>query len=158
MRLLYFRAILLIALLAAALPARGAEHADALPDAALEASVREFLEAFINPEQTPEDQARFFLEGAEYYRHGPSSRQAISADIRRYATRWPKRAYRLQHIEYLKPDPSSDAVFVSYVVKYDVANAKTRVRGRARYGAVITNVHSEPRIALIMERIQGRRR
>lgn len=151
-----FRQALALSALAVAtvhVPARADEAAAPVAQAMLEARVKQFLEAFIEPDQTPEQQARFFVEGAEYYRFGPTSRQAIAADIKRYTKRWPIRSYRLVDIEYLRHDPLSDDVFVSYILEYEVANATTHAHGHAIYGAGITDIHSAPRIGMIMERI-----
>jgi hypothetical protein len=155
MRPLFRQALALSALVAATahVHVRADDAAEPASQAMLEARVKEFLEAFIDPDQMPEEQARFFVEGAEYYRFGPTSRQAIAADIKRYAKRWPMRSYRLLNIEYLRHDPSSDDVFVSYVIEYDVANSTARAHGYATYGAGITDIHSTPRIGMIMERI-----
>ena len=153
MRSAFFPALALAALLAAGFHA-GAAEPEVSP-AALEERVRGFLEAFIDPTQAPEEQARFFAEGADYYRFGPSSRREIIADIRRHVRRWPVRSYRLQDIEYVTHDPATDDVFVSYVVEFDVANRKSKAHGRATYGAVITDIHSDPQIGAIMERIAG---
>lgn len=156
-----FRQALAVLVLPAAVNAVAAEPvpADAAPgasEAAIVEPVRKFLEAFIDPDQSPEQQARFFAEGAEYYRFGPASRKEIAVDIKRYVKRWPIRSYRLLDIEYLKSDPHTDDVFVSYVIAFDVANATSRLRGQANYGAFITDVHTTPRIGMIMERIVDR--
>lgn len=154
MRSLFRRVLALAALVAATVPMRAEEPAESPVPAVLEQRVKEFLEEFIDPDQTPEQQARFFVEGAEYYRFGPTSRREIAADIKRYTRRWPMRSYRLVDIEYLTRDPASGGVFVSYVVEFDVANASTQAHGRAIYGAGITDVHtSDPQIVMIMERI-----
>lgn len=156
MRPLFLQAFVLATLVTASVPVRAIDVAEPVSLIVLEERVREFLQAFINPNQTPEEQARFVAEGAEYYRFGPTSRKAIIAEIKRYTSRWPMRSYRLLNIEYLKHDPSSDDVFVSYVVEFDVANSTARVHGQANYGAGITNVHSAPQISMIMERIRKR--
>jgi hypothetical protein len=44
-------------------------------------------------------------------------------------------------------------VFVSYVLEYEVANSSKHAHGYAIYGAGITDIHSAPKIGMIMERI-----
>jgi hypothetical protein len=125
------------------------------PSTALEEPVRRFLEAFIDPDQSPESQANYFEEGANYYRFGPTSRKEIIKDIRRYVRHWPERSYTLSRIEYIRPDPDSEDVFVSYVLDYEVSSESRRARGSANYGAIISNLHSDPKISMIMEKVGG---
>lgn len=158
MRPLLRQAIVLVVLATAVAHVWAAELAEPVSPAVLEERVKEFLQAFIDPNQTPEQQALYFAEGAEYYRFGPTSQQEIVADIKRYVRRWPMRSYRLLNIEYLKHDPSSDEIFVSYVIEFDVANSITRLRGHASYGAGIIDIQSAPKIGMIMERIRNRDR
>jgi hypothetical protein len=124
-------------------------------DTALQEPVRRFLEAFIDPQQSPEAQSLFFTEGVQYYRFGPTSRREIIKDIRRYSRHWPNRSYTLARIEYIRPDPDSGDIFVSYVLDYEVANGPKRARGTANYGAIITNLQSDPQISMIMEKVGG---
>lgn len=125
------------------------------PSPNLQEPVRRFLEAFIDPDQSPEAQATYFEEGANYYRFGPTSRKDIIKDIRRYVRHWPERSYTLSRIEYIRPDPDSEDVFVSYVLDYEVANGSRSARGTANYGAIISNLHSDPKISMIMEKVGG---
>jgi hypothetical protein len=126
------------------------------PSTSLEEPVRRFLEAFIDPDQSPEFQATYFEEGANYYRFGPTSRKEIAKDIRRYVRHWPERSYTLSHIEYIRPDPDSGDVFVSYVLDYEVSSGSRSARGSASYGAIISNLHSDPKISMIMEKVGGK--
>ena len=156
MRPLLRHALVAAVHMAALAHVQAADLAEPSSPAALEQSVKEFLESFINPHQTPEQQAGFFAEGAEYYGFGPTSRQTIVKDIRRYSARWPMRSYRLLEIEYIKHDPHADDVFVSYTIEFEVANSTERAHGYASYGAAIADFHSTPRIVMIMERIRKR--
>lgn len=142
--------------LAALLPLQaGAERLAAPADAeALGAEVGAFLESFIDPAKTPEQQAAYFAEHADYYRHGMVGHAHIERDVAYYMRRWRWRAYALAGIDYITPDPDGNQVFVSYSVDYEVADDKRTVRGRASYGAVIIDLHTWPRIAWIRENIQ----
>ncbi|GIZ50369.1 hypothetical protein [Noviherbaspirillum aridicola] len=128
------------------------------PHAALEDEVWSFLEAFIDGENTHAEQLAFFAERVHYYDRGVLATDAIARDIGYTLRRWPWRDNRLVEIEYLKPLPGEDRVFVSYVVDYEVANRERTVRGRARYGAVIAGIGDEPRIEGIFENITRRGR
>ncbi|HEY8607830.1 MAG TPA: hypothetical protein VIM12_12015 [Noviherbaspirillum sp.] len=127
-------------------------------DAALAAEVAAFLESFIDPGNSPREQAAYFAEGVDYYEQGPASRALIAKDIARYSRRWPWRAYRLARVDYITPDAATGQVFVSYAVDFEVGNRTRVVRGRANYGAVISGLDSEPRIVWIRENITGRAR
>lgn len=131
--------------------------AAAVPPAALEQAVAAFLQQFISPDKTPEAQAQFFADGVDYYEFGPTTRNEIVRDVRHYSRRWPMRNYRLARIDYITPDPASDSVFVSYVLEYEVSSSQRHARGHANYGAVIANLHSEPKIEWIRERVVGKR-
>ncbi|NEX62220.1 hypothetical protein [Noviherbaspirillum galbum] len=126
---------------------------DAQPDDGLEEPVRQFIEGFINPAQTPEQQVAYFADGVRYYRFGPTSKEEIVKDIRRTARRWPSRTYVLSRIEYIRKDPDSDDVFVSYVLDYEVANGPRSASGTASYGAIISGIHDQPKITMIMEKL-----
>lgn len=137
-----------------------AAHPDALPaqaDPALAAQVREFLESFIDPSSTPDEQAKFFTEDADYYGRGPTGAAEIAKDIARNSRRWPARAYRVVRIDYITPDPSTGRIFVSYTLDYEVANSRQAVRGSANYGAVIVDLDTDPKIAWIRENIKGKK-
>ncbi|WP_151636690.1 hypothetical protein [Noviherbaspirillum aerium] len=129
----------------------------AAPPAALEQTVALFLQQFISPDKSPEAQAEFFADGVDYYEFGPTARSEIVRDVRHYSRRWPVRNYRLARIEYITPDPASDSVFVSYVLEYEVSGPQRSARGQANYGAVIADLHSEPKIEWIRERVVGKR-
>lgn len=131
--------------------------AAAVPPAALEQAVETFLQQFISPDKSPEAQAEFFADGVDYYEFGPTTRNEIVRDVRHYSRRWPMRNYRLARIDYITPDPASDSVFVSYVLEYEVSSSQRHARGQANYGAVIANLHSEPKIEWIRERVVGKR-
>lgn len=131
--------------------------AAAVPPAALEHTVALFLQQFISADKSPEAQADFFVDGVDYYEFGPTTRSEIVRDVRHYSRRWPMRNYRLARIDYITPDPASDSVFVSYVLEYEVSSSQRHARGQANYGAVIANLHSEPKIQWIRERVVGKR-
>jgi len=137
-------------------PARPISAA-AMPSDVLERNVAAFLQQFISPDKTPEAQAEFFADGVDYYEFGPTARPEIVRDVRHYSRRWPMRSYRLARIDYITPDPSSDSVFVSYVLEYEVSGPNRHARGQANYGAVIADLHSEPKIEWIRERVAGKR-
>ncbi|SNS64761.1 hypothetical protein SAMN06265795_104274 [Noviherbaspirillum humi] len=152
----FIRAAAFAGLACAGIQASGADQLPVVP-VDTEIRVRQFLEAFINPDQTPEQQATFFREDVQYYGLGKPGRREIVRDIRHYAKRWPDRSYRLADIEFIRPDPGTDDVFVSYVVDFQVASPERSIGGRALYGAVITDLHTDPRITLIMEKVPRRR-
>jgi hypothetical protein len=127
-------------------------HAD------VEDRVRSFLEAFIDGANTPAQQLEFFADQVLYYNQGMLGKAAMGRDIQYTMRRWPRRNNRLVEIEYLKPLPEEDKVFVSYVVDYEVANASRIVYGTALYGAVISGLGEQPRIEGILERVVKRRR
>lgn len=130
------------------------------PDPDLEEEVWSFLEAFIDGENTPARQLDFFADRVHYYDQGVVSKPAIARDIRYTMRRWPWRDNRLVEIEYLKPLPEENRIFVSYVVDYEVAAEGRAVRGRARYGAVIAgiDVDGPARIEAIFENVTRRER
>lgn len=115
--------------------------------------VAEFLEHFIDPQKTPEQQAALFTRDAQYYEHGKVGPAAIRRDVEYYSRRWPYRDYRLSEIHYITPDPSSDRIFVSYAIEYRVANRAKAASGKAHYGAVLVNPHTAPQIEWIKEEI-----
>jgi hypothetical protein len=112
-----------------------------------------FLEKFIDSNKSAAEYADFFADGAEYYDHGIVPKAEIVRDVERYTRRWPWRFYRLTKIDYITPDPSSDRVFVSYEIEFEVANASKTVAGKADYGAVIADPDGAPRIEWIKERV-----
>jgi hypothetical protein len=120
--------------------------------------VRRFLEKFIDANKSAAEYADFFAEGAEFYDRGVVGKTEIVRDVERYTRRWPWRFYRLTDIEYITPDPSSNRVFVSYEIEFEVANPSKTVAGRAHYGAVIANPQGAPRIEWIKERVAGSKR
>lgn len=119
--------------------------------------VRPFLEAFINGDNTPQQQLSFFADRVHYYDQGVLGKNAIARDIQYTMRRWPWRKNRLVEIEYLKPLPEEDKVFVSYVVEYEVSNATKIVTGTARYGAMIGSLSEQPRIEGILEKVTRRK-
>lgn len=118
--------------------------------------VNRFIQHFIDANKTAAEQVSLFSEDVEYYDHGGVSRAHIMRDIERYAGRWPKREYVLSGIHYIKPDPASDRVFVSYEIAYTVANPEKMVSGKAIYGAVITDLDHAPRVEWIKEKVRGK--
>ncbi|MGV3741352.1 MAG: hypothetical protein ACO1NO_03470 [Burkholderiaceae bacterium] len=123
------------------------------PDASLVEQVRLFLEHFIDPHKTPTQQAALFTQDAEYYGRKEVGNAEIIRDIKYFTRRWPARSYSLASIHYITPDPASDRVFVSYEISYRVANDRKAASGKARYGAVIANLSSAPKIEWIKEKI-----
>lgn len=165
MRLLHAASLVLAIAAAPAWPqAMHAPHPEELSaheaavDMDLEDRVRSFLEAFIDGENTPSEQLAFFADRVHYYDRGVLGRNAIARDIGYTMRRWPWRHNRLVEIEYLKPFPEEDKVFVSYVVAYEVSDARRTVRGTARYGATIGGLEDQPRIESIAEKISRQRR
>lgn len=118
--------------------------------------INRFIEHFIDANKTAAEQAALFTEDVEYYDHGAVSRTHIMRDIERYARRWPEREYILSGIHYIRADPDSDRVFVSYEIAYTVANREKKVSGKAIYGAVITDLEHVPRVEWIKEKVQGK--
>jgi len=119
--------------------------------------VREFLEHFVDPEKTPQEQADLFTERAEYYEHGYVNRKDIVRDVERYVRHWPKRQYVVADIDFMSADPHSDRIFVSYTIDFEVERGTKRVRGKASYGAVITDIGGEPKVESIKEKVHARR-
>ena len=115
--------------------------------------VRLFLEHFIDPRKTPEQQAALFTPDVEYYGRKDVSNAEIIRDIKYFTRRWPTRSYRLASIHYITPDPASDRVFVSYEINYRVASDGKAASGKARYGAVIAHLSNAPKIEWIKEKI-----
>jgi len=124
--------------------------------AATEQKVRAFLERFVDPEKTPEEQAELFTERAEYYDRGYVRRDDIVRDVERYVRHWPKRHYEVTGIDFMSADPRSDRIFVSYTIDFEVARGKQSVRGKASYGAVITDIDGEPKVESIKEKVHAR--
>lgn len=116
--------------------------------------VASFIKEFIDPAKSPQEQAALFTDNAEYYDQGSVGGKAIVRDAERYARRWPFRDYRLSAIHYIKPDPESDRIFVSYEITYKVANSSKTVKGKAYYGAVIDDLMQAPKIEWIKEQVQ----
>lgn len=118
--------------------------------------VRAFLEHFVDPGKTPEEQAALFAERAEYYEHGYVDREHIVRDVERYVKHWPHRRYEVAEIDFMSADPESDRIFVSYMVDFEVARGSRSVRGKARYGAIIKDVDSAPLVESIKEKVNTR--
>lgn len=121
-----------------------------------ERKVRDFLEHFVDPAKTPEEQAVLFTERAEYYEHGYVDRDDIVRDVERYVKHWPKRRYEVAAIDFMSADPNSDRIFVSYTIDFEVARGERRVAGRASYGAVIKDIAGEPKVESIKEKVHPR--
>ncbi len=126
---------------------------DAQSDKVVVDQVADFLKHFIDPQKTVQQQAALFTEDAHYYAHGRVSNAAIVKDIEYFVRRWPDRAYRLTSIHYVTPDPVSGKVFVSYEIAYRVAGKAGTASGKAKYGAVIANLGTAPKIEWIKERV-----
>ncbi|WP_148415523.1 hypothetical protein [Noviherbaspirillum massiliense] len=127
------------------------------PSPDLEREVRTFLDRFVDPRKSPEEQAAFFTEDVEYYEQGTVGKAAIVQDVRRFQRHWPSRIYRVLDVSYIVPDPESDRLFVSYTIEYEVANRSRSLSGRANYGAVISHLGEAPKIEWIRERITRRK-
>jgi hypothetical protein len=125
--------------------------------AAIEEKVRAFLERFIDAEKTPAEQVALFTDDVEYYEQGMVGKRAIERDVARYVRHWPQRSYRVVDVPYIAVDPLTDRVFVSYTISYEVASATRHARGKADYGAVISNLDGDPKVEWIRERIAGHR-
>jgi hypothetical protein len=119
--------------------------------------VRAFLDRFVDPSKTPEEQAAFFTDRVEYYDHGIVGKKAIRRDVERFVRHWPYRSYRVAEIDYIHPDPESERLFVSYSIDFEVANKSKAIRGRASYGALISGLGDAPKIEPIQERVTKRR-
>lgn len=118
--------------------------------------VRAFLDRFVDPEKTPEEQTAFFADYVEYYNQGIVGKSTILHDVKRFVRYWPHRNYRVAEINYINPDPDSDRLFVSYTIEFEVANKAKIIRGRANYGALISALDASPKIESIKERIVER--
>lgn len=121
------------------------------------ANVSNFLGHFIDPSKTPSQQAELFTKDAEYYEYGRVGRTAIIRDIEHFSRRWPHREYRLGAIHYIRTDPASNKLFVSYEIDYRVASRKRAAAGKAHYGAVLTDLGTSPKIEWIKEEIASSR-
>lgn len=121
-----------------------------------ERKVRRFLERFVDPDKTPEEQAELFTERAEYYEHGYVDRDDILRDVERYVRHWPKRHYEVDRIDFMSADPHSDRIFVSYTIDFEVARGTRSVRGKASYGAVIKDIAGDPKVESIKEKVLAR--
>lgn len=121
-----------------------------------EEKIRDFLDRFVDPDKTPEEQAALFTERAEYYQRGYVDRDDIVRDVERYVRHWPKRHYAVADIDFMSADPNSDRIFVSYSIDFEVARGKEVVRGTASYGAVITDIDGEPKVESIKEKVHAR--
>lgn len=119
--------------------------------------VRRFLEGFIDPRQSPQEQAARFTARADYYEHGFVGRDEIERDVERHVREWPQRRYTLASIDDMSADPESDRIFVSYTVDFQVSNDSRAARGQASYGVVIKDVGGEPRVESIKEKVHRRR-
>lgn len=122
-------------------------------DGALLQAVSAFLEHFIDPAKTAEEQAALFAEDAQYYDQGKVGRAAIIRDIGYFTRRWPQRDYSLGGIHYITPDPASGRVFVSYEISYRVSGFNRAAAGKAHYGAVIADPDGDPKIEWIKEQV-----
>jgi hypothetical protein len=130
---------------------------DGMPVTAdMERKVRGFLDRFVDPDKTPEEQAEMFTERAEYYEHGYVDRDDIVLDVERYVRHWPKRHYEVDHIDFMSADPHSDRIFVSYTIDFEVARGPKSVRGKASYGAIIKDIAGEPKVESIKEKVHPR--
>lgn len=121
-----------------------------------ERKVRKFLDHFVDPDKTPEEQAALFTKRAEYYEHGYVGRDDIQRDVERYVRHWPKRHYEVSEINFMSADPNSDRIFVSYTIDFEVARDTQSVRGKASYGAVITDLENDPKVESIKEKVTTR--
>ncbi|HZW19826.1 hypothetical protein [Noviherbaspirillum sp.] len=121
-----------------------------------ERKVRAFLDRFVDPEKTPEEQAELFTERAEYYEHGYVDREDIVRDVQRYVRHWPERRYTVAGIDFMSADPRSDRIFVSYTIDFEVARGEKSVAGKASYGAIIKDIDSEPKVESIKEKVHAR--
>lgn len=146
-------------MLAANVRASNAEIAPSAPVSAdTEKKVRLFLDRFVDAAKTPSDQAALFTEEAEYYEQGAVGKAAIRRDVERYVRHWPYRSYRVAEISYITPDPmANDRVFVVYTIDFEVANRVRSIKGKANYGAVITDLNDAPKVEAIKERIVQRK-
>lgn len=159
---IFLPSLLLSACLILLAPSALSQAEEAGPDAhgevaeALAREVRPFLEAFIDGDNTPAQQLAFFADQVHYYDQGVVGRDAIARDIQYTMRRWPWRKNRLVGIEYIKPLPERDKVFVSYTIEYEVSNATRNVSGVARYGAMIAGLGEQPRIEGILEKVTRR--
>lgn len=145
------------------LPANdSAPDTEAVPSAQVSAEtekkVRLFLDWFVDAAKTPSEQASLFTDDAKYYEQGAVGKSAIRRDVERYVRHWPYRSYQVAEITYITPDPMSRGrVFVAYTIDFEVANRVRSIKGKADYGAVITNLHDAPKVEAIKERILHRK-
>jgi hypothetical protein len=133
-----------------------ARHAEQIAPITVK-QLRAFLDRFVDAGKTPEEQATFFAEPVEYYNHGIVGKSAIIRDVERFARHWPKRSYRVAQIDYINRDPESEQLFVSYTIDFEVANRSKTIKGRANYGALISNLGNSPKIESIKEKVVERK-
>ena len=124
------------------------------------ARVGTFLERFVAPDKSPEEQLAMFADKVDYYDRGMVDKKEIMRDMQRYRRQWPLREYRVSHIDLIFPDPQSDRVYVRYEVDFKVANPMRakRISGRGMYGAVIADIDGTPYVAAIQESVIDRKR
>lgn len=124
------------------------------------ARVGTFLERFVAPDKSPDEQLAMFAERVDYYDRGIVHKEEIMRDMQRYRRQWPLREYRVSQIDLIFPDPQSDRVYVRYEVEFKVANPvkDKRISGRGMYGAVIGDIDGTPYVAAIQESVIARKR
>jgi hypothetical protein len=118
--------------------------------------IRTFLDGFVDPGKTPEQQTAFFADQVEYYDRGIVGKSVILRDVERFVRHWPVRNYRVVEIDYIRRDPDSDRIYVSYTIEFAVANRSKSIRGRANYGALIGGLDDTPKIESIKEKVTRR--
>lgn len=123
----------------------------------MEKKIRTFLDKFVDADKAPLEQVAFFTDDVQYYDQGMIGKPAILRDVDRYVRHWPHRNYRIAEIDYINPDPDSDTIFVSYTIDFMVANRSRAITGKARYGALISNLDNSPKIAAIQEKVTERK-
>lgn len=119
--------------------------------------VRAFLDRFVDPDKTPEEQTAFFADQVEYYNRGVVGKSTILHDVKRFVRYWPRRNYHVAEINYINADPGSGRIFVSYTIEFEVANKSRTISGRANYGALINALDDAPKIESIREKVVERK-
>lgn len=129
---------------------------ESIPASTVE-QVNRFLAYFVEADKPAGEQAALYVNNPSYFDLDGASKTEMIKDMERYRRHWPDRKYRLTDIEYIKLDPDSDRIFVSYAVDFEVANAARQVNGTARYGSTILHLDGIPKMETITEKVISRK-
>jgi hypothetical protein len=96
--------------------------------------IRDFVQHFVRVSEgaTPEGELALYAAKVDYFDGGPTSREAIEADQRKYYRRWPSRQFTLvREPQILRL--TADSATARYRLRYELNRGKETARGETEH-------------------------